>query len=130
VSNIAISNATPSTLETLLTPTPTSLWTVISGRAQPGQTVPFVAYWPITPLRTGQALATEDWGQAYSRWQINCFGESMATAQWLANQVLELPGWGDLWACDDIGPCLPDDQTDAPAWWFIPLTLRDISIGS
>ena len=130
MSNAAISNSLPSTLSAILAPSPSSLWDVISGRSEPGQTVPFVAYWPVTPMRTGEALTADDWGQIYARWQINCFGESMAQAQWLANKVIELPGWGALFALDDIGPCVTDDPTDAPAWWFVPITVRDLSMGA
>ena len=128
MSNAAISGSLPSTLSAVLAPSPADLYQVVAGRSEPGQTVPFVAYWPLDPLRTGEALAAEDWGQLYSRWQINCFGESMAQAQWLALQVLSLPGWGSLFALDDVGPCIPDNPTDAPSWWFVPVTVRDLTI--
>lgn len=127
MSNIDLPDVLPSELETLLT-APNNEWSVIIGRSDVDQEPPFVACWPIDPLRSGEGLATEDWGRAYSRWQINAFGESVAQCEALTQRILELDGWGDVWALDQIGPQVPDD-VPVPAWWFVPLTVRYVGSG-
>ena len=123
--NTAVTVTAPSDLVTVLT-APAGEWDVIIGRSEPEQVPPFVACWPLDPLRAGEGLATEDWGQVYTRWQINCFGATVAQTSGLASRILSLGTWGDRFALDQVGPMIPDDAA-APAWWFIPLTVRDVT---
>jgi len=60
-------------------------------------------------------------------WQINCFGVTIGQASALRDQIISLSGWGDGWALDEIGPIVPDDVA-TPAWWFVPVTIRDLNV--
>ena len=125
MSNAAITPSAPSTLVALLA-APAGEWDVIIGRSEPEQLPPFLACWPIDPHRAGEGLATEDWGQIYTRWQINCFGATVDQATALRDRIITLATWGTDWALDQVGPMVPDDAA-APAWWFVPLTVRDVN---